>query len=101
MRKFNHGNELSARLAEQDGIHLVNPPTTAWPFDKGAPRGWVDAQLSGHGMRLVLHVLDAKHRLDCQTVELEWRRCDAALCEPHPRRLLRGLRRRCVVESRL
>ncbi len=96
VKAYVFGHTHAWRLMEQDGIHLVNLPTTAWPFDKDAPRGWVEAQLSSGGVRLVLHALDPKHKLDGQTADLRWRLSEPAPCRPRPRRRLRR-----VLQSRL
>ncbi|HTL29786.1 MAG TPA: metallophosphoesterase [Tepidisphaeraceae bacterium] len=58
---------------EQEGIHFVNLPTTAYVFDPKQPAGWVDAQLSQKGMKLELHAIAPNHPQDKQTLDLPWR----------------------------
>lgn len=69
---FGHSHRWSV---EQDpsGLHMVNLPTTAYPFDKQQPTGWVRALLEPQGMRLELRALDPQHPAHGQTRALAWR----------------------------
>lgn len=61
------------QIAAEQGIHLINIPTTAWPFDPKMPQGWVDARLKADGMSLTLRALDSAHAMQGETRELKWR----------------------------
>lgn len=67
---FGHSHRWSIER-DASGIHLVNLPATAYPFDPGQPAGWVAARLHDHHLTLELRSLDRafadhgkKHRLD-------------------------------------
>ncbi|HEX8911611.1 MAG TPA: metallophosphoesterase [Humisphaera sp.] len=59
--------------AEVDGLHLVNLPTTAYPFKPNMVTGWVDCVLSPGGARLTVRAVDAKHPQHNEVAELAWR----------------------------
>lgn len=73
VKAFFFGHSHRWKIAEHEGIQLVNLPATAWLFGKTQPRGWVDAKLGDGGATLVLNSLDTKHPLHGETVELKWR----------------------------
>jgi 3',5'-cyclic AMP phosphodiesterase CpdA len=58
---------------EQEGVHFVNLPTTAYVFDPKQPAGWVDAETSARGMKLQLHAITPSHPADKQVLDLAWR----------------------------
>lgn len=68
---FGHTHQW--KLAEREGIHLVNLPPVAYVFAKGKPSGWVDAQLTSQGATLTLQSLDQQHPQHGETHELSWR----------------------------
>lgn len=61
------------RVAEHEGIHLVNLPPVAYVFQPNQPNGWVEAELAADRIRLTLHTLDAQHPLQGEIHELSWR----------------------------
>jgi 3',5'-cyclic AMP phosphodiesterase CpdA len=69
---FGHSHRWSVER-DASGLHLINLPTTAYPFDKAQPIGWTLAQLEPRGMRLELRCLDSKRADHGQKVELAWR----------------------------
>jgi predicted phosphodiesterase len=46
---------------EDEGIHMVNLPAVAYPFQAGTPIGWVRAEFAPGGMVLELRSLDPAH----------------------------------------
>jgi 3',5'-cyclic-AMP phosphodiesterase len=56
------------------GIHLVNLPAVAYPFQQGQPTGWVHGALAETGATLTMHSLDKTHKANGQVVELTWRK---------------------------
>jgi Icc protein len=70
---FGHSHRWTLER-DPSGIHLVNLPTTAYPFDASQPAGWVSARLAENHLTLELRSLDPafadhgkKHRLDWRT----------------------------------
>jgi Icc protein len=70
---FGHSHRWSMER-DPSGIHLVNLPTTAYPFDQKQPTGWVAARIADSHLTLELRSLDRdfadhgkKHRLDWRT----------------------------------
>jgi hypothetical protein len=68
---FGHTHDWTHR--ENQGLHLVNLPPTAWLFKEGKPRGWVDLTLREDGATFELRSLDAKHPQHGEKLELKWR----------------------------
>jgi len=68
-----YGHTHRWRRSQREGIHLINLPPVSYLFDKEAPNGWVEMQLSDRGARLTLHALDTQHRQHGEKVELTWR----------------------------
>jgi 3',5'-cyclic AMP phosphodiesterase CpdA len=58
---------------ERDGVHLVNLPCVAYPFNPAQPAGWVDCTLNRDGLELVLHALDKAHPKNGEKLTLAWR----------------------------
>jgi 3',5'-cyclic-AMP phosphodiesterase len=69
---FGHTHDWAVERQE-DGIHLINLPPTAYVFQAGRPNGWVDVQVSAEGMTLELRALDPKHEEAGKRVEVKWR----------------------------
>ncbi len=67
------GHTHTWRIAEKDGLHLVNLPAVAYPFAATEATGWVDAKLSEKGAALTLHAHDTQHAAHGKTTELAWR----------------------------
>ena len=59
--------------AKRDGVHLINLPCVAYPFNPVQPAGWVDCTLNKDGLELVLHALDKTHPKNNEKIELVWR----------------------------
>ncbi|MDZ4783128.1 MAG: metallophosphoesterase [Planctomycetia bacterium] len=68
---FGHTHHWSHR--EYEGIHFVNLPPTAYPFQAGDPNGWVHCTLNDHGAKFELRAIDAKHPKQGETLDLKWR----------------------------
>jgi len=69
---FGHTHRWSHEQRD-DGLHLINLPTTAYVFSPEQPSGWTDAQLQDNGATFELHTLDAKHAWAGQRLNLTWR----------------------------
>lgn len=59
--------------AEEDGLHLVHLPTTAYLFRDHDVAGWVEARFGEKGMTLKLNAITPNHELDGQVLGLGWR----------------------------
>ena len=68
---FGHTHAWSVR--EENGLHLINLPPTAYIFAEGMPNGWVDARLTESGCTLELRCLDPNHRQHGEKHDLKWR----------------------------
>jgi 3',5'-cyclic-AMP phosphodiesterase len=69
---FGHTHDWNVGQHES-GIHFINLPPTAYPFQEGRPSGWVRATLMRHGMELELRALDKKHPQHGEKMQLRWR----------------------------
>lgn len=69
---FGHSHRWNV-ATDTSGLHLVNLPTTAYPFDPNAPTGWVSAQLEPRGIRLQLRCVDPARAEHGQEIPLTWR----------------------------
>jgi 3',5'-cyclic-AMP phosphodiesterase len=58
---------------QHEGIHLVNLPPVAYPFNKDDPNGWVHCQLNDKGATFELRALNDQHPKQGQKLELTWR----------------------------
>ncbi len=58
---------------EEDGLHQVNLPTTAYVFNAAHPSGWVRATVTAGGLSLELRSLDPSHPGHGKTHDLAWR----------------------------
>lgn len=66
------GHTHTYRIANKDGIQLVNLPAAGYPFKPTEVTGWVDLTLQERAVSLTVHALDAKHAQHLQTTELSW-----------------------------
>lgn len=69
---YGHSHRWSHEKRD-DGLHLVNLPTTAYVFSPEQPSAWTDARLEENGATFELHTLDPKHAWAGQKFELTWR----------------------------
>ncbi len=67
------GHTHTWRLTEQDGLHLVNLPAVAYPFNVKEVTGWMDCHLRADGMSLEMHAQDTAHPEHGKVSELKWR----------------------------
>lgn len=74
VKAFVFGHTHTWKLAERDGIHLINLPAIGYPFGKGEVTGWVDAALTDGGIKLEVRALDPKHAKHGDKAELAWRK---------------------------
>jgi 3',5'-cyclic AMP phosphodiesterase CpdA len=73
VKAFVFGHSHRWQLLQQDGIHLINIPATAWRFEKPQPYGWVLATFQENAIQLTLRSLDKQHRKHNETKTLNWR----------------------------
>jgi 3',5'-cyclic-AMP phosphodiesterase len=74
VKAFVFGHTHTWKLAERDGVHLVNLPAIGYPFAKAEVTGWMDAALTEKGLKLEVRALDPKHAKHGEKVELTWRK---------------------------
>lgn len=67
------GHTHTWRQSEQDGLHLINLPAVAYPFNVAELTGWVDCRLRDGGATLEPRAHDPHHPLHGHVVELSWR----------------------------
>lgn len=58
---------------EENGLHQINLPPTAYVFNPAMPSGWVRASLTATGLALELRALDPAHPRHGETHQLAWR----------------------------
>jgi Icc protein len=58
---------------EDEGIHMVNLPATAYAFSEGEPTGWVLARARPDGLEIELRAIGAAHADHGKKLELRWR----------------------------
>jgi predicted phosphodiesterase len=68
-----YGHTHTWRMTELEGIHLVNLPAVAYPFNKAEVTGWVDCTLHPDGMSLEMHAHDTAHAAHGKVSDLKWR----------------------------
>jgi 3',5'-cyclic AMP phosphodiesterase CpdA len=68
-----YGHTHVWEITHRSGIHCINLPAVAYPFDTRQPTGWVDAHLRPDGINLELCCTDRAHPKNGQKVELTWR----------------------------
>jgi 3',5'-cyclic-AMP phosphodiesterase len=74
VKAFVFGHTHTWKLAEKDGIQLINLPAIGYPFAKTEVTGWVDAHFTETGVKLELHAIDPKHAKHGNKAELMWRK---------------------------
>ncbi len=74
VKAFVFGHTHAWKLAEKDGVHLINLPAIGYPFGKAEVTGWVDAAFTETGAKLEVHALDPKHAKHGDKAELAWRK---------------------------
>jgi Icc protein len=67
------GHTHTWRLTEIDGLHLINLPAVAYPFNPSEATGWVDCLLQPDGASLELRAHDTHHPAHGKITELRWR----------------------------
>ena len=67
------GHTHTWRQTELDGLHLINLPAVAYPFDPAEATGWVDCHLQADGASLELRAHDLHHPAHGKVTELRWR----------------------------
>jgi Icc protein len=74
VKAFIFGHTHNWNMAQHpSGVHLINLPQTAYPFQLGRPSGWVRTTLARDGMEIELRCLDHKHPEHGQVANLKWR----------------------------
>ena len=73
VKAYVFGHTHTWRLAEKDGIHLINLPAIGYPFAKSEVTGWVDVRLTGKGAKFEVRAIDPKHEKHGARAELTWR----------------------------
>jgi len=74
VKAFIFGHTHNWNLAQHpSGMHLINLPQTAYPFQAGRPSGWVRATVARDGMEVELRCLDHQHPEHAQVTRLKWR----------------------------
>jgi len=74
IKAFIFGHTHNWNIAQHpSGVHLINLPQTAYPFQLGRPSGWVRTTLARDGMEIELRCLDHKHPEHGKTANLMWR----------------------------
>ena len=68
-----YGHTHTWRQLEQDGLHLINLPAVAYPFNPQELTGWVDCKLRADGATLDPRAHDPQHPSHGKVVELAWR----------------------------
>jgi len=73
VKAYVYGHTHRWGVAQRNGLHLINLPTTAYLFKKDEPSGWVGAQLRDGGVTLRPHCHDPKHTVHGKEFKLTWR----------------------------
>jgi 3',5'-cyclic AMP phosphodiesterase CpdA len=74
VKAYVFGHSHTWKLAEKDGIHLINLPAIGYPFAKTEVTGWVDARLTPTGVTLEVRAIDPEHAKHGEKAELTWRK---------------------------
>ncbi len=67
------GHTHTWKLAEKDGIHLINLPAIGYPFAKAEVTGWMDVHLTESGAKFEVRAIDPKHAKHATKAEVKWR----------------------------
>ncbi len=67
-----HGHSHRWSVSEQQGIHIVNLPTSAHIWTPDQPIGWVDTRFHSGGMQLTLHAFAGNTAEDGKTFDMTW-----------------------------
>ena len=74
VKAFIFGHTHNWNVAQHpSGVHLINLPQTAYPFEAGRPSGWVRATLARDSMEIELRCVDPHHPEQGQVKLLPWR----------------------------
>ena len=74
VKAFIFGHTHNWNIAQHpSGVHLINLPQTAYPFQPGRPSGWVRATLARDSMEIELRCLHHHHPEHAQIKKLPWR----------------------------
>jgi hypothetical protein len=74
VKAFIYGHTHDWHVSQLEcGVHLINLPQTAYPFQIGRPSGWVRATLARDGAEFELRCLDPRHPEHAKIKQLEWR----------------------------
>ncbi len=68
---FGHTHTWEVK-SKNSGLHLINLPPVAYPFDKKRPSGFVVARIDDKGMTLELRALNKAHEQHAEKKRLEW-----------------------------
>jgi 3',5'-cyclic AMP phosphodiesterase CpdA len=74
VKAFVFGHTHTWKLAERDGVLLINLPAIGYPFAKAEVTGWVDATFTEKGVKLEVRAIDPKHAKHGDKAELTWRK---------------------------
>lgn len=74
VKAFVFGHTHTWKLAEKDGVHLINLPAIGYPFAKTDVSGWVNAHFTETGVNLEVRAIDPKHAKHGEKAELTWRK---------------------------
>ena len=67
------GHTHTWRQLQNDGLHLVNLPAVAYPFNPAEITGWTDCRLRDGGMTLEVRAHDTTHASHGKVMEFTWR----------------------------
>lgn len=72
VKAYIFGHTHHWHLDHQEGIHLINLPTTAYVSGMKLPIGWVHARLHGEGIDLELKTINPAHASNGEKRALRW-----------------------------
>jgi 3',5'-cyclic AMP phosphodiesterase CpdA len=68
-----YGHSHKYGYTEDNGVHLINVPSTGYSFEESSPVGWVSAAFTTEGGDFTLHAVAGNKTADGQTKSLRWR----------------------------
>ena len=74
VKAYIFGHTHTWKLAEKDGIHLINLPAIGYPFAKAEVTGWIDVRLAPTGAKLEVRAIDTQHEKHGTSIEVKWRK---------------------------